>query len=463
MSDNSNNIKSRKIPIAITFGVPILIALLPTGEVFTWNMKMAIALTFWMLSYSAFELSSLAVCAVLWAALMILLNVVPATTIFGPWLSITMYGAMGCFLLSNILNECGLLKRVAYKVAIMCGGSYNKSVYAIFFATFAVSILTFCSGSVVCAALTYGFVAAMGLQKKKEGAILMIAGMLGGSTVRMFLYYPVTMGPLVSSVQTVEPNFSINFAQLFINNWPVFFFCLGFIWLMEFVAKTKNSDVNGSVEYFKEEYAALGTMSKKEKKGLIGVLVILIWIITAPIHHIDGMYAFAIVAFALCMPGIEVGSGQCIQNISWSTMLFFASCLAIGGVCATTGIVAAVGNIAAPILSDFGPVATLIAVLIFGVLANFCMTPVAMLAGFSGMLYTIALNLGMDPLALIFTFNMSTDMVFLPYEYLTFLVFFAFGGMTMKQFFTYHAAKDLVYMLFFIAIIIPYWFLIGLI
>ncbi len=455
--------KAKLIPMVVTFGIPIIIALLPTTDVFTWNMKMAIALTFWMLAYSAFELSSLAVPAVLWAALMVLLNVVPATTIFGPWLSITMYGAMGCFLLSNILNECGLLKRVAYKVAIWCGGSYNKSVYAIFFATFAVSIVTFSSGSVVCAALTFGFVAAMGLAKKKEGAILMMAGMLGGSTVRMFLYYPVTMGPLVQSVHSVDPTFTINFAQLFINNWPVLFFCLGFIWLMEFVGKTKYSEVNGSKEYFQEQYAALGKMTTKEKKGLVGVFVILAWIITNPIHGIDGMYAFAIVAFALCMPGIEVGSSKCIEGISWSTMLFFASCLAIGGVCGTVGITNVIATEAAPILSKFGVVGTLVAVLIFGVIANFCMTPVAMLAAFSGMLYSIAVNLGMDPLALIFTFNMSTDMVFFPYEYLTFLVFYAMGGMTMSQFFKYHAAKCGVYIVFFVAVMIPYWFLIGLI
>ena len=96
--------KSKMIKMILTFGIPIIIALIPTNEVFTWNMKMAIAFTVWMLMYSAFELSSLAVPAVLWAALMVLLQVVPATTIFGPWLSITMYGAMGCFLLSNILN-----------------------------------------------------------------------------------------------------------------------------------------------------------------------------------------------------------------------------------------------------------------------------------------------------------------------------------------------------------------------
>ena len=73
------------------------------------------------------------------------------------------------------------------------------------------------------------------------------------------------------------------------------------------------------------------------------------------------------------------------------------------------------------------------------------------------------MNLGVDPLAVIFTFNHSTDMVFLPYEYLTFLVFYALGGMTMGQFFKYQALKNIVYMIFFVAIMIPYWYLVGLI
>lgn len=455
--------KNKLIKTAITFAIPIIIAILPTTEVFTYQMKMAIALTVWMLMWSAFDLSNLAVPAVIWAALLMILDVVPAAVALGPWLSTTMYGAIGCFLLANVLNNCGLLQRVAYWVAIKCGGSFNKSVYAIFLATFAVSIVTFASGSVVCAALTFGFVQAMGLAKKKEGAILMMAGMLGGSTVRMFLYYPVTMGPLLNSVWAVDPNFTINFTQLFTFNWPVLFFCLLFIFLMEVVLKTKESEINGSKEYFIEKYQSLGKISAKEKKAIIGIIVLLTWIITNPIHGLDNMYAFIFVPFILCMPGIDVGTSQNIQEVSWSTIIFFASCLSIGGVCGTVGITAIIGNIAAPILSNFGVIGTLIAVLIFGVLANFAMTPVAMLAAFSGLLYTIAINVGIDPLSLIFTFNMSTDMVVLPYEYLTFLVFFAFGGMTMKQFFSFHLAKDVLFILFFIVVMIPYWRLVGLI
>ncbi len=455
--------KAKLIKTAITFAIPVAIALLPTTEIFTYEMKMAIAITVWMLMWSAFDLSNLAVPAVIWPALLVICNVVPANIAFVSYLGTTMYGAIGCMLLANVLNECGLLQRVAYWVAIKCGGSFNKSVYAIFFATFAISIVTFASGSVVCAALSFGFVKAMGLMKKKEGAMIMMAGMLGGSTVRMFLYYPVTMGPLLQSVWSVNPDFTLNFTQLLKYNWPVLFFCLLFIFLMEVVLKTKESEVNGSKEYFIEKINELGKITTAEKKAIVGVVAILAWIITNPIHGLDCMYAFIFVPFILCMPGIDVGTSENIQDVSWSTILFFASCLAIGTVCGTVGITALIGQIAAPILSGFGVFGTLVAVLVFGFAANFAMTPVAMLAAFSGLLYTIAMSVGIDPLALLFTFNMSTDMVILPYEYLTFLVFYAFGGMTMKQFFSFHLAKDIVYLIFFIAIMIPYWFLIGLV
>ena len=87
----------------------------------------------------------------------------------------------------------------------------------------------------------------------------------------------------------------------------------------------------------------------------------------------------------------------------------------------------------------------------------------AMLAGFTGMFYTISVNMGLNPLAAIFVFNHSTDMVFFPYEYLTFLIFYAFGCMTSGQFLKFHAVKNLLYIVFFAVIMIPYWFLVGLI
>lgn len=455
--------KNILIKMAVSCILPICIALLPTGEVFTYEMKMGIALTLFLLLWSAFEVTNLVIPSIFYAMGLIFFNVVPINIVFSAYLSTTIYGMVGGFILAKILTRVGLMKRLAYWVAIKCGGSFNRCCYAVFFAGFAVAIATFATCCLVTAAIAFGFVTAMGWEKKKEGAMIMMAGMLGASTVRMFLYYPITMACMMGSVHTVNPDFTITFPQLFVHNWPVFFYCIGFIALMQFVLKTKNSEENGSVEYFKEQYNELGPISVAEKKSIVVLALLLLWIVTNPIHGVDTMMAFALMPLVLCMPGIDVGNSEDLESVPWGTILFFASCLAIGSVFNTVGITAIIGQYATPILSSFGVVGTLVAVLIFGFVANFAMTPAAMLAAFSGLLYTISLQLGIDPLSLLYTFNMSTDMVLFPYEYLTFLVFYAFGGMSMKQFVGYHGAKCATYVVFFVAIMIPYWFLIGLV
>ena len=449
---------------AVTFLIPIAIALIPPQGVFTYEMKMAIALTVWMLLWSAFDLSNLTIPSIMWPALLVLFHVCEPAVAFGAWIGPTMYGCVGCLLLANVLSACGLLQRIAYWVAAKCGGSFNKSVYAIFFATFAMSIVTFGAGFVIGAVLCFSFVAAMKMIKTKEGAIIMMAGMVGASTTRMFLYYPITMGPMQSTIQTIEPSFTMTFYELFAYNWPVIIFCLFFCWFMTFIGKTKNSTLGGnSKEYFEEKLAELGPISKKEKIGILGIACLLIFIMTNPIHGWDAMYGFIFVPFILCLPGIEVGNSKAIEDVPWSTVMFTGSCMTIGSVFTAVGIVDYISSVATPLLSGLGVIPLLIAVLIFGVIANFAMTPVAMMAGFSGMLYLIGTQCGVDPRALLFAFNHATDMVFMPYEYLTFLVFFAMGAMTMGQFIKYHALKTLTFAGFFVIIMVPYWLLVGLV
>lgn len=69
---------------------------------------------------------------------------------------------------------------------------------------------------------------------------------------------------------------------------------------MEVVLKTKESEVNGSKEYFMEKFNELGKITAAEKKAIVGVVAILAWIITNPIHGLDCMYAFIFVPFILC-------------------------------------------------------------------------------------------------------------------------------------------------------------------
>lgn len=454
--------RSMLIKLGITFGIPFLIWLIPTNDLFTREMRLAIVFTVWMLAWAAFEISDVAVPALVWPALLTLTGVCAFNVAYSSYLSLAVPCCIGCLLLANLLSKIGLLKRIAFWIALRFGGTFNGAVFGIFFAALAVSVVTFASGCVITAALCYGMCRSLGVMKKKEGAIIMMAGMVGASTTRMFLYYPITMGAMLGSVNAVDPGFTFGFVELLKYNWPVLIYCLLFVWLMLLLGKTKNTDLGGGKDYFVTEYAKLGKMSREEKIGAVVVSLLMLWILTNPIHGLDAMYGFVILPAVFYLPGINIGTNQDIKDVSLGTILFFASCMAIGSVCGAVGITALITSLFGPLFANLGVVASLFTILTFGLFANLAMTPVAMLAGFTGMLYEIAINIGMNPLAAIFAFNQSTDMVFLPYEYMTFLIFFSFGCMTTGQFIKYQAAKNVLYYVFFGVVMIPYWYLVGL-
>lgn len=216
-------------------------------------------------------------------------------------------------------------------------------------------------------------------------------------------------------------------------------------------------------DYFVTEYQSMGKMSRDEKWAAVSVVIVMLLIMSNPITHFDSMLAFIIALAFLYLPGVNVGQVKDVQSVSMGTLLFFASCMAIGAVCSHVGITAWLTQALVGLLGGVSIKMALLLILVIGFILNLAMTPVAMLAGFSGMFYSIFLELGANPLAAIFAFNHSTDLVLLPYEYVTFLLFFSLGCMTTSQFLKWHALKSILFVAFFAVIILPYWGIVGLI
>ena len=61
-----------------------------------------------------------------------------------------------------------------------------------------------------------------------------------------------------------------------------------------------------------------------------------------------------------------------------------------------------------------------------------------------------------------YTMMYSTDMVFLPYEYVIYLIFFSFGTMKMSHFIKYQSIKVLCFYIFFGIVFLPFWKLLGI-
>lgn len=138
-------------------------------------------------------------------------------------------------------------------------------------------------------------------------------------------------------------------------------------------------------------------------------------------------------------------------------------CLAIGSVGTALGIMNVISSALAPTIASLGTVGGLYGIMTLGVIVNLLMTPAAMLAVLPAPIMQICLDAGLSARAAMYTMIFSTDLVFLPYEYVTFLIFFSFGVMTTGQFVKYHTIKNILFYLFFGILIIPYWYLIGLI
>ena len=461
---SENNIDKRKlVKIAITVLIPILIFCIPVTETFTSNMRTFLALTAWMLLWAAFEITDLLVPSLLWPVLLILLGIVPATTIYNSWLSLVIPCCVSAILLAGILQKIGLLERLTFWIVAKCGGSFNRTMYALYFACLIMSVVTFAGASIIIAALCYGMCKSLHMEGKEEAAITMMVGMLGASTVRMFIYQPLTTGLIMGSVNSIDPNFTLTVFDVFKYGWPGVLYSLFMIFIFLRVAKTKNSSINGTKEYFEKVYKEKGKMTIEEKKGVFLLVILMLGILTSPIHGIDGMAIFVIVACLAYCPGIDIGTASEIKGLPIGTIFFIASCMAIGAGCTETGLTPLISSICTPILADLDTKVILIGILLFGIILNFLMTPMAMVAVFTGPMVALCSGAGINPFAPIFTFLFSTDMVFLPYEYVTFLIFFSFGVMSSWQFIKYHSIKNIIFIVFFIILILPYWTLIGLV
>lgn len=169
---------------------PVIIAFLPTSAEFTGSLKLFLVLTIFVILIIALELLPRLVSAILLPSLYMITGLVPAEIAFSSWTSTTVWMVLGGLIFSNVLDETGLLKRIAYYVIRKCGGTYAGAVFGCFFIGIILNLITFCNGWLVASALVYGVCKAMDMKPSKEASLLCFAGTIGATGCTVCLYYP---------------------------------------------------------------------------------------------------------------------------------------------------------------------------------------------------------------------------------------------------------------------------------
>lgn len=450
-----------KIKWIITILVPLAILLIPTNDVYTKQMSLFFASTVFALFMMAFEFFDPIVVSIVMPMSWVALGVTNAAGAMSGWTNTIMYMVAGAYFLANALGESGLLRRIALWIIAKTGGQWTGLLIGIFLAGVVVSILTFGLSYIIMATLCVGVIKSLELPiPSKASAMICFACMLGCCSSRCFIYAPSTYAVVIAQGQLIDPTFNITAVQAFTHNIPMF--VVSIITLL-LVNKLWKSDVAmQSADYFNGELKAMGKMGSIEKKAAIFMVIFFTLLLTGPLTGVDANLLFAMAPWLLLLPGINVASVDSVRSLNWQNVFFIASCMAIGTVASSMGIGTIIANFATPLMQDAGAFGFF--GIIFGItfVLNFFMTPLAIWSLMTVPLCDIALNIGMSIRPVCYALVMCSEAIVLPYEYVPYLIVYSFGMISMGDFLKLNVIRCILYLIGFMALLVPYWMLIGI-
>lgn len=438
----SNTLKMKWV-IAIL--LPAMILLIPQGEVFTREIKLFLAVTLWGILCFAMELLDNTVPAILLPFMYVLLDIAPMELVLAPWTLEIPWMCLGCFVLANILERTGLLRRIALWCVVKTGGTY----LGILFGVVLLGIIT--RDPFATAAFTFGICKALELQKSAMSSAIMIAGAFGSLGVGFYFYDPTNIGVLLGIA-----GLEVSFTDYLLQN--IIFLPLSFV-LVPFLFKMFKPDkeINGK-EYFEQERKALGKMSLAEKKAA----VVMVLLFGGLIMGIPMIVVFLILPLVCFLPGISLGKTVDIDRVNLKFLFFVTGCMAIGMAANSLGIGVLISAAIQPYLGGLGSVGLMAVVWLLAMLVNFLLTPLAAMAAFGVPLVQIAADLGINPYPVMYAFFQGLDQILFPYEYALYLVPFSFGLIRMNDFMKAFAMKMVISFIYLLVIGVPFWKLIGL-
>ena len=457
--------RTQAVKWGITILLPAVVYLIPTNEQYTANMRLFLVSTIFYLLILAFEFFDTIVPSILMPMTWVVLGIVPLTQAMSPWLSTTMYMVLGALFLANSLNESGLLDRISFWIMSKTANSWFMTLTGLYLAGVVLTVMTFGQAYILMAALCLGLVKSLNLGIGKASAGIGMACMLGTCTAKSFTYCSLVYGVLVPVTKIGTPlegpNFDVYFLNSMLDNLPMFFVCWFILWLTALIFKPEQAIEGRS--YFKEKLDTLGPLTVREKKGLAILIILVLYLLTVPLHHLDTAYGFIFLPWLMLLPGINVATEESIRAIPYSIAFFMASCMAIGTCATALGFGDLVMKFAAPYLTspNLGVMFGFVFLLVF--VMNFLMTPLAIFSMFGAPLTNVAYAMNLDPLPFVYLLVHSSEAVVLPYEYVPYLVVFSFGFIRMSDFVKMSLYKCPIYLISVLVILIPYWRLIGVI
>ena len=449
----------------IKWGISILLAcsmlLIPETELMTQEIKLFLAITIFAIMLVIFDLTDSFVTGIILFMGYSISGITDKATVFSAWSNDVAWMVIGALVFAAILENTGIMTRCAYIIIRKTNGSYTKMLWGIYISALVVAFLTSVTGFPLFAPIIYGVCVGMGYKiGSREANGVVFAAMTGAVAPFAWVYNPINAGVGAAIVNIFDPNLTITWMSYLKIGLPWFFFDL--IWMVLITKVFFKSSVSVDTAYFENAYAKLGPVTLEQKKAAALTALVVGYLILSSFFGWTTTWAFSLLPWIAFIPGINLGSSQAIRKTNFSIVIFTVACLAIGNVGTAVGIGELISQTITPMLVGTSYLTYIAGVWLIATVANLLLTPVAVTTALGVPMMQIGVGLGIDPLATLFTMMMNTSNVFLPHENSAYLLYFAFGLFTMKDFLKYNSIRMGLHLIWMMAVIVPYWKIIGL-
>ena len=466
MSTESKITFSKKEIIGWIVAVLSVVLIMSTQGNALWTHEkqpIFLAITVFFIVLIAFELVHNLIIALLLPFSYMFFGVAKGAQVFSAWSGTIPWVVLAGFIIANVLSRTGLLNRVVYWTLSKTGCNYRGIVFGFGVVGVITELLTSNKSYLIMPAIAYAVCVSLGLEKSKASAGIFLAAAFGACFPSCVIYAPTGIGNMLAIMTQVTPlPMTVDYVTYFIHKAPMIIFYFLILFLIPILFKPE-VEFDGK-DVIKKQLADLGPITKDEKYAAIVSVIFVIGLVTTKIHNIDILYIFVLWVCALFMPKVGVGTQGDLQKVNFTFILLMTGFIAIGSAASAVNIGEIVTVVLTPMLAGAtNSFVSLGGAFLFGFFVNFFLTPLAAVAGLTVPLTQIGVDLGIPLIPLAYSFNAGLGELLLPYEITKYLTFYAFGMFTIKDFAKLYGVKAILSFVFLLAVMIPYWGIIGLV
>ncbi|MCF8023035.1 MAG: anion permease [Clostridiales bacterium] len=448
----------------ITLGIPLLLLLLPNFGGMSHDVKIFFAITLWGVLSWIFELLPNSLVGLLLPALYVASGVATTGAAFKPWSTSIPWIVIGGLIFGMVLNTSGFAKRIAYWVLLKTGGSFKGLLFGIMFAGMIIApfIPTVMGKMAIFTPIAIGICKALDIKPKSKAASAIMLGTFLGVASPCFSYL-TGGGHIVMPMNLIESvtKESITWSQYAFHNFFIFLLWSIISILIVIVTLRPEKKIQAK-ETVVQKYNELGRVSAQEKKIASILIVTILLLSTDFIHGISAQWIFLILGGICFLPGINLMDNEKLGKLNFPILFFITGAMAIGTAGMSSGAGEYLSNLLLPYLAG-SPLYTMLATWFFGVFMNFVLTPLATVASFTVPITEMAVNTGINPLPVIYSFMQGLDQYIFPYEFAVLLFVYSFGYLSFKHMVKVLIPRMILNAVFIAVIAYPFWKLIGLI